>query len=111
MGQLEGGVDPESGWVVSEVPALVKQLEAQGEVAFASGAVVQSTSSLQPEVYAVDSDERLREHQALSRESPLFSVAQAPEGLLELRLQDQGQNLRWSSWVVTSPGVVSVLSE
>lgn len=109
LSQLEGSVSPDSGLVLAAVPGLVAS---QGENAQLAPSIksLAVNPTLHPELYTVSSSGQLEVGHSLdSVTTRIFSV-QVPEGpaLMKVRA-GRNRNVIWSTLVISSPGVVSIV--
>jgi hypothetical protein len=107
IGQLEGGVSPESGVIVAAMPGLTREY-GDGRL-FAGTRTLLPNLTLSPETYVLSDAGALEEGKPLETSSSRFVSVQVPAGPVVSRVEDNNRNLVWSELVLAQPGVVSVV--
>lgn len=108
IGQLEGGVSPESGLIIAAVPGELAAAPTPGPF-HPMIRILGGDSTLKPETYTISSDGRLEVDKALEPASPRFLGAQIPEGAVVAEFGTPDHSATWSQIQVTSPRVINVL--
>ncbi len=108
LGQLEGGVSPQSGLVI----AALKDLAAKhsSSMLYPSTHPVQA-ANLVPESYSLAGNGQFLAAQALDPTTGRFVSVQVPEGLVISQVEDANHKVIWSQLLVAQPGVVNIVAE
>ena len=107
VGQLEGGVSPESGMIVAAVPGLI-QSYGDGRL-FPSAHSLLGNATLTPETYTLSAMGGLEESTPLEAAAPRYISVQLPTGPVVSQIEDNNQNVIWSQLVLAQPGVINVV--
>jgi len=107
VGQLEGGINSESGLVVAAVPQVVSKN--MGDALIPVVHPLLDATTLTPETYGLAPDDQLTVDVPLDEASPRFVSVQVPEGPNVARLEDQSRKTVWSALIYASPGVINVV--
>jgi hypothetical protein len=110
IGQLEGGVSPDSGLVVAAVPRLVKK-HGDGRLFPSVRPVAASGNLTATETYVVSEEGQLQVDAPLEQNASRFVSVQVPEGIVAARVEDNNRHLIWSQLLFAQPGVVNVVGE
>jgi hypothetical protein len=107
VGQLEGGVSPDSGMIVAATPKLVQNY---GDARLFPGAhSLLRNQTLTPETYTVSDSGELEATKPLESAAPRFVSVQLPTGPVVSTVEDNNRNVVWSQLVLSQPGVISVV--
>lgn len=107
IGQLEGGISPESSLIVAAVPGIVGE-QGDGNL-FPSFVSLNKRPNLKPETYTVGPSGQLLVHNALTAESSRMVTVQVPDGPGMIQVEDKSQHIIWSELLMNSPGVINVV--
>jgi hypothetical protein len=107
VGQLEGGVSPDSGLIVAAMPSLARRY-GEGRL-FAGTKTLLGNRTLSPETYVVSQDGQLEEGKPLEMNASRFVSVQVPAGPVVSQVEDNNRNVVWSQLVLAQPGVVNVV--
>jgi hypothetical protein len=107
VGQLAGGVSPESGLVMGALPQL--GLELEKNKLYPEIKSLESEPLLQPETYVLGHDGQLLVKEPLLEGNPRFTMLQAPEGLAKVDVKTSQNEVVWSQLIVNSPGVIHLI--
>ena len=110
VGQLEGGISPDSGLAMGALPGLVNANP--GQQLFPQFQSVLTSSNLPPETYTLVSDEdHLVTNTPLDSLSPRFVGVQLADGPILGKVEDKSQNVIWSELLIASPDVLNLIAE
>ena len=108
LSQLEGGVSPDSGLVISAFPKVAASQD-RGSLHIKIRPVLKG-AALPPETYILNSNEQLSEVNSPNSRSTRAISVQVPEGLnIAQVLHSANGKVLWSELVIASPGVVNVV--
>jgi hypothetical protein len=107
LGQLEGGVSPDSSLVMAAIPKLVAS-SGDGRL-FPSVHPILGNSTLTPETYTVANGGQLQIDQPLERSASTFLSVQVPEGLASAQVEDNNRNLISSQLIFAHPRIINVI--
>ncbi len=105
--QVEGGISSESGIVLAALPKVVQNFHGSG--LYPSVTPLLKPTTLDPETYTLDSEERMLVHRAIEVDSPRFMAIQVPEGINLGKVEDKENKTAWSQLIISSPGIVNVV--
>ncbi len=105
--QIEGGVSPESGVVVSSFPGLVEKYA--DTALYPQLYPLLDNQPILPETYTLSAEDTLFVHRPMEKNSPRFISIQVPEGPNLVKIETKEQKVIWDQIVISSPGVVQVL--
>jgi hypothetical protein len=108
LSQLAGGLSPYSGLLVGISPAAVSE-RAKGPRFFKIG-ILEKKSSLVPERYLLDNQDRLISDSELRPDRNRYVGVQIPEGPVIPTIIDGKGEALWSELVYAQPGVINVLN-
>lgn len=108
VGQLNGGVSPESGLLVAAIPDVMSKHA--DETLYPTVYSLHEHVTLETETYPVSSEGQLQVNHPIEAESGRFVAVQIPEGFLNARIDNEHRDAVWSRLFVASPGVVNVIS-
>jgi hypothetical protein len=106
--QLEGGLHSTSGLLIAAFP-FPEALSEEGGAVFPRLVPVEASSSLIPETYTLNARDELLVNTPLRGENRRAIAVQVPEGLNRLEIEDAAQKVVWSSFLISSPGVINVV--
>ncbi len=107
LGELEGGISPESGLVIAALPGLVQKHENDG--VFAEVETTLDNPTIVPENYVITEAGQLTDHVPLDPNSPRLLSVQVPEGPAVARATNKNGKALWSELLFVSPGVVNMV--
>jgi hypothetical protein len=108
--QLQGGLSSAGGLLIGAAGDFVSRQSLQGDAVYPDVRSLSSAAMLKPETYTVSSQDQLLVHRPLDVYAPRYLGVQLPEGPVDVALLTQeGKELR-RELIISSPGVVNVLS-
>ncbi len=107
LGQLEGGLSPQSGLLIGVYLGQPKSFSK--DELLPKLLPLHANSTLLPETYTLAPNDQLQVKLPLEAESPRFLSVQIPEGANLAVVEDSRKNVIWSDLIVASPGVVNVI--
>ena len=110
IGQLEGGVSPESGLIIAAVPEELAAAKTVRDLPYQpSIRTLGSEGTLKPETYTIAPNGTLEVSRELDSATPRFLGAQIPEGAVITEFGLPEKPATWSQLQVTSPRVINVV--
>jgi hypothetical protein len=106
IGQLEGGLSPQSGLVIAALPEV--ETKHEGENLYPSVHPLQSNASLSTETYTLSQKGQLEVGRALDAGGRFISV-QVSGGYQRAEVRNTGGDVVWSELLLVSPDVVNVV--
>lgn len=108
IGQLEGGVSPESGMIVAAVSQeTIARMERK--VLYPAARTLSDDATLKPESYAVSSEGYLQHKEALNQERPRIVSVQVPEGPAVVEARNGAGAVEWSEMVFAQSAIINVV--
>lgn len=108
IGQLEGGVSPESGLVLAAIPPEV--IASVPVPAFPGLRSLNGIATLVPETYTLSAQGQLEVKAALDATHPRFIGVQVPEGPVIAEVRTKAGEAVWSELLVASPRVINLVA-
>jgi hypothetical protein len=107
LGQLEGGVNNQSGLVVA---SLSKMIQEHPELdLFPSIHTLNHSSNVGPETYTLSPTSELRVGTPLQALDHRFIGVEIPEGAVIVQAAEKNNTIFWSELTIASPGVINVI--
>lgn len=107
LGQLSGGLSPESGLVIAALPSLA--VDHANEKLFAEILPTRRNPTLIPENYSLSQEGRLLVQKPMDFELPRFVSVQVPNGFNIVQTVNDQKKVVWSALVRSQPGVINVV--